>query len=286
MSIQERAMLVQLTMGGFSGRRTARDIAREAAESHGADENALEATLRLIPASELQGIERASRECREYFDKNTLPWQRRGASILPCKLYFEFSQKLGQRLVARESEVDAFMALYEANAVSWVKRLNGLASGHILPTADIVRDRFKATVNFWPFPAGSDFRVDIEESELATLRESADMAAKLRIEEAVKDAVNRLRAVVRRYAENLGRTESGRARRLTDSMEIDLRELLDVLPAFNLTNSPALDAIVSECSALLSAPLATLRDNDDERARVQDEAQRIYDKMAGVWGNA
>ena len=284
MSIQERAMLVQLTMGGFSGRRTARDIAREAAESHGADESALEASLRLIPASELKGIEQASRACREYFDKKTLPWQRRGASLLPCKLYFDFSSALGSLLQARQAEVDCFMIRYEHNAVAWVHRLNGLAQGHILPTADIVRDRFEATVQFWPFPSGGDFRVDLEEDELAKLRESADMAANLRVEEAVKDAVNRLRQVVQRYAQNLGRTETGRARRLTESMEIDLREIVDIIPAFNLNGNPELDAITEECSKLLNSPIDTLREDEGERSRVQAEAERIYEKMKGIWG--
>lgn len=283
-AIAERAMLVQLSMGGFSGKRMARDVAREVAESRGAESDSLDAVLRLIPPRELKGIEAASRACRDYYCRRTLPWQRRGASILPCKIYFDFTKRMGELLEARRQEVDSFMTRYEESAVHWVTRLGGIAHGETLPTADKVRERFEANVQVWPFPSGNDFRLDMEEGQLAELRKAADDAANVRVAEAVADAVNRLRVVVRRYVDNLGHTEDGRARRITGGMESDLRDLLDVLPAFNLTGSKELDAIVEDAKSLLNAPAESLREDEALRGQVREDAQRIYEKMAAIWG--
>lgn len=294
MSIQERAMLIQVSLENYTGRKAARTLAEDVAEEKGAEKDSLTMTLKLIPRDELKDVEAATRAITEYYDKNTLVWIRRGPSLLPVEIYDDFMARLGELVRNREAAVERFKNRYEYMSGHWLARLNGLAGAdYIMPTADDVAGRYTAKIDITPIPDGRDFRINLGEDEVQRLAAAADAAAAERVKLAVADAVSRLRAVVERFAKNLevktvqgdgplaGKTRKGR---VSSAMERDLRDILGVLPAFNLTGDPRIDQIAKECQGLLDTPADVLKVDDIQRHITREKAVKIADKMRSVFG--
>lgn len=286
--IGNKAVLVRLEMGGYTGRQASRRLSRETAEAHGAESNTLTATLRVVPPQALKRVEACSRACREYFDSRTLPWERRGASLLPTAIYWEFTERLSALLDRRTQAVDDFCSEYSASIDDWVARLNGMSVGLRIPDVADVRAAFAHTTSINPVPVGADFRVDVGEEETARIRAAADAAAAERVQAGVMDAVARLREVVERYRDNLRSKVNAdgeeRKGRVTASLGRDLADLLSVVGAFNLTGDAALTRIIEDCRASLPTDTRAVAESDTERARVQAEAERIADQMRELWG--
>ena len=105
---------------------------------------------------------------------------------------------------------------------------------------------------------------------------------------AMKDTAKKIAEVVGHMAEKLktyGTSAKGKKNFFTGSLVENVRELADLLPAFNLTNDPNLDAITDRIKRELCVEEAKeLRENEAARATVQASAEDILKDVEGLLG--
>ena len=99
------------------------------------------------------------------------------------------------------------------------------------------------------------------------------------IDDAMKHTANQIIELVGHMAEKLkeyGTAKKGERKFFMDSLVDNVRELVELLPAFNLTNNPKLDQIAKRMAKELCAEDAqALRENEAARKAVAKSADEI-----------
>lgn len=284
--LSQRAMLARLTVRQWSARKLDRKVTDEVNRSHGAGADAGRYNKRLLSADSLLDVARIGNEARAAHYHFTLAWQDDGARILPAAAFLPYSARLKTLRGEFESAVAAFVRGYPDYVADARVRLNGLFDPADYPAVQDVESRFALAVNVLPMPDSDDFRASIGDAQADAIR--ADIRAQL---DAVQASATR--QVYERIAESVGRmaerlaaykpaTGSAKAEGIfRDSLVENVRDLVAVLPALNLTGDAGLAALSDRIAATLTQHDAeTLRESDSIRSRVATEARAIADHVA------
>lgn len=265
--LQDSAMLVTLNISQWTARKHDRSISNEVDKNHGAKDGGRYNKL-LIRKDALDPISKIEGAARQYLYKVTLAWGDNGERLLPAALFMEFTQTIGQFRSEFDSRVRDFVAEYPKLKEEARTRLGTMYDPNDYP-AD-VRGKFSfPPPSVTPVPSGSDFRVNLNQQYVDEIKASIETQIVTRQEAMLKQCWGRVREVVERMAERLGNDKSP----IYDSLIENARELIQILPALNLTGNPELNAVAKELDAILVPPD---RLRQDKRLR-QDTAKRADD---------
>lgn len=286
MSLTEKAMLVDLNVSVFSGRRHDKAITAEVAETHGAAADAGRYNKLLVAKDAIAIPEKAAGALRIEHYKFTLPWADSGPRILPVAAYFDYTNALQAKREAFDAAVDQFVEQWPNLVQDARRRLNGMFREEDYPSAENIRRRFGVNISVFPLPDASDFRVTLTETELKRIRQDIELTVTDRMENAVRDAWERAHSAVGRMVERLGAytvSEEGKVSHpFRDTMVSNIRELAELLPKLNVTGDAALDAMAAEVRfKLCQFDAQELRDSDTARSTALAAAQDILKKMEG-----
>ena len=285
MSIAERAMIVNLSIKAWTGRKTDKNATADVHRRAGAAADAGAYKKRLISPTRLHAIGTVVSQARAYHYEQTLPWHDGGGRILPSALFFGYSETMRAFEQSFTEAVAAFLADYAAAVTDSRTRLNGLFDPADYPALDDLRKRFSWDVGIEPMPTAADFRInlgaDVEERIKADIEQRAtDAAAK-----GTRQLWQRLYNAVETLAEKLAGDETSFKRYARESMVEHIRRLTAILPAMNLTDDPELEKARQTVEGKIAClNLAELRDNEPERSKAAADAKGILDAMAGFMG--
>lgn len=282
--INESAMLVSLTVRRWHPHKTDEEVSQEVAAQHKASREMGKYRKRLLAKTTFKKLSTIINEIRNFHYFHTLPWSE-GERILSQLGYFEYMKQLSKLRQEFDAEWRAFLPLYPALKEEAKLRMGSLYKEEDYPSIDAIATKFGVDVIVSPIPAGEDFRVDLGAAELKRVRTQLEEQSKAVIEEAIKSVWGRLQKVVQHAAERLkayqevdGKVEHS----FRDTVVTNISELLDVIPALNITNDPKLVEFAAAIRQELTAYSGTvLRDDPKVRATVAQKADDILAKMAG-----
>lgn len=286
-TLATRAMLVSLSISQWSGRRLDREITDEVNRDHGAASDAGRYNKLLLPKEALAGIVSVVSETRADFLKRTLPWMDNGSRIMAADAYMAHMAWIRSQSRKFDSAVDDFIAKYPGYLHDARNRLNGMFKPEDYPDAEELRDKFKLECKVLPVPSSSDFRVDMSEAQAALIRADIEEQVSKATTAAVKDVYVRVADVTGRMVERLnaykpavrkGDKSEGVFR---DSLVGNVRDLIAILPALNITGDPVLADMAEKLKPLAEHDASVLRDNPAIRKDVAAEAQAILDSLSG-----
>lgn len=297
--LSRKATLVSVNVSQWTARRLDRQVTDEVNRRHNAAKDAGRYNKLLIEAEHLAEVNKLVSSIRQLHYSMTRPWCDEGPRILPNVLYSKFTDAL--RVLKRDYEtaVDKFCRAYPDYVETRAKQLNGLFKATDYPSATEIRSKFKIELKVLPFPDAEDFRADLDDDTVADIKaEIAAMSDKV-VDDAMKHTANQIIELVGHMAEKLNEYQSGgpkhakqsgrasgpevkqRRNFFMDSLVENVRELVDLLPAFNLTNNPKLDQITKRMAKELCVEDAqTLRDNDAAREAVAKSADEIVAEVS------
>jgi hypothetical protein len=145
------------------------------------------------------------------------------------------------------------------------------------PAPTDVRRRFSFNVAILPFPDVADFRVTLAKEQLQDTKRQLEEA----LENAMQEPIRRIVFVVERMTDRLNKykpaTDTDKAENtFRDSLVGNIRELVELLPAFNLTDDPKLTALTNRIIVDLCANDAgVLREDEKTRKSVAKAAEVI-----------
>jgi hypothetical protein len=146
--------------------------------------------------------------------------------------------------------------------------------------------KFDFDVVILPCQNPEDFRVSIGEEHIKDLRANAEASLNKVVEGALKDTASRIVKTVGHMAERLTEYKPGdEGERATgtfrDSLVENVRELAELLPAFNLTNDPKLTAVTKKInSQLIKHDAAQLREDEVLRKKLAKTADEIVKEVS------
>ena len=278
--LNDRAMLVSLSIRQWSANKTDKKVTKEVATAHGSDVDMGRYQKSLLAKGALETIKRIAGETRTEFYRRTLPCLDDGARILTSAGYMTTAEYVRKQQSAFDDAVSTFLGSYDQFVAEARTRLNGLFDASDYPSFADLKGKFGFTFGVRPLPDAADFRADIGDEELARVRAELEAEKTAVVDKAMSDVWTRMRDVVAKMAERLkayNPSKPGDAP-FRDTLVTNITELLDVLPSLNLTGDPAVDRFTADIRDGLTRYSA-----EDLRANLftrQDTARRADEILA------
>lgn len=283
--LSRKALLVGVNVRVWTARKMDKKVTDKTNRDHNACADAGRYNKLLIEAKRLEGITTLASQARKIHYTMTKAWTDEGLRILPNVLHQKFADAF--RVVKRrfDSAVDEFVADYPQFVEERKRALNGMFDAADYPPAEQIRSKFELHVNSFPVPDADDFRSDVlDDDTVEDIKRELTATSDNVLQAAMKDTAQQIATVVGHMAEKLKSYKTDGSF-FTASMVENVRDLAELLPAFNLTNDPAMAKLTKRIKKELCADDATtLRHNEKVRESVQKSADDILRDVSDLLG--
>lgn len=281
-ALNEKALLVDLSISHWTARKYDKKISKEIAQSHGADGIADDVgryNKILIAKSAISQVTRTVSRARADHTYYTMPWIDGSFRIVPARLFLDYTAKMGEHKAAFWSAVDTFEAAYPELMREAEKRLNGMFDANDYPHPAAIRERFAFEIDTMPVPNVADFRVSLSDDVAEELRREIEQRATQRYEQATRDVWERIRDAVKHIRDRMRDFDPDAGGKLHDSVIGNLRDLVSILPALNIADDPELENMRRELErSLCKKEIASLKGD----ARGREQTRKAADRLLGV----
>jgi len=280
MKLNDRALLVSLSISQLTARKLDKRATKEVADNNRASTSAGRYNKSLLPLNDmLANVHQKTGVIREKFAKNTLPWGVDGTRILPSANYLQFMQDFRKEKTEWQYLVQTFLDNYEYLVAEAKRWLGDLYDEKDYPSKQSIENKFSMDMGIFPVPS-NDFRVELSSDELTRIQEDLEARMTTVQQEAMNDCWHRLYKHVEHIAEKLSDPKNI----FRDSMVENARETCDLLTRLNVADDPNLEAMRQQVEAkLLGHHPDTLRNDPDVRQDAAEEARKIMDAMGAFF---
>lgn len=280
MNLNDRALLVQLSVSQWTARKYDKKATKEVADANGTTTAVGRYNKSLLPMNDLlDNIHKKTTHIRQRYYDNTLPWGIDGTQMLPTSNYLQFMSDFRKERDEWNILVRNFVDHYDTLKEDAKRILGGLYDPADYPSAVDIRQKFHMDMAVFPVPS-ADFRVSIASDELTRIQQDVERRVAEAQTNAMKDVWQRLFDRVKHMAEKLADPKAI----FRDSMVENAREICALLPRLNFTDDPNLEALRQQVEASLIKHPEALRNDPDLRRDTAAEAKAIMDKMSVFMG--
>jgi hypothetical protein len=289
MDITTKAMLVSLTIKAWSGAKIDKRVGQDVAAREGADNDAGHYSKKLVAKDALAEIKAISGEARTKHYEYTLPWSQDGARILPSAMHAKYAADMRGLQDRFELAVKGFMNDYEGQILLAQRRLGGMFVEADYPDPRDIDSKFAWEINVMPIPSGNDFRVSLSQDMTTAIRQDIEAKTGKAVQDATRSLFDRVTKTIAHMAESLedyGEViENGKIKKINpfrDSVVGNIQELVDLLPALNITGDSTLTTVTEEIkNKLLARTAEELRSMPVVRKEVAQHARKVLEDMEG-----
>jgi hypothetical protein len=283
------AMLLELSFSLWSVRRSAKGIANEVAQHHNADPKMFSASKKLLEENkEYKAVTAAQTAIRKAHYARTLPWGK-GSDIIKMNYFSDYTAEMNTLINDFDQAVQNFVNVYPYLVSQASYALGDEFIAKQYPDASVIRNKFKVKIVPLPFVTSGDFRVEANQFEIRSIKNSFEQAYTEKLGEAIKDIFVKIAEPIKEMSEKLRlfqvvSDENGKEHRVKsfqESVVDNIKAQVNILPSLNLLNDPAIDRFIAEVSQELCRYNAeTLKSDEVLRAATADKADEILDKIS------
>lgn len=238
--LASRAMLVTLNLSSWTARKIDERITEEVRAQHNAQPNAGRYNKALLAKGALADVSGALIRAGRLHRDRTMPWLDSGARILPAVAYERYVSEIQRTKEEFDKAVDAFVEAYPGLIEKAREDLNGMFNETDYPSIGEIRDSFGFAVRVLPMPDAADFRASVGQGQIDQIKAEIEKTTRAALEGAMLDAWRRIIETCERVVEKLKAfkpaTDTDKAQNgFRDSLVEHVRDLVGLLPAFNLT---------------------------------------------------
>jgi hypothetical protein len=279
MSLANEAMVLNLSIGLWSGQKFDKKWTQDALADAGAAPQSARMNKHLIPEDAMRPILTAANALRSNFYKWTLPWKDNGDRLLTRQAYTDFMNDHAERKTAFELAARTFIEdVYPIVLDRASFRLGTRFDEGDYPAPDQLWPRYYAVLSIDPVAAAGDFRVRIDKDQAARVRQAIEVETNERIARAQFDVLRRLNDSLGRFVAAI--RDDGRLR--NDTLGA-LQEVIRVLPMLNVTGDTEISAACAKAQVLASAldglDGPALKKNNTLRSRLREQAAEIMESI-------
>lgn len=272
--LTEKAMLITLNISCWTARKFDRQLTQELEHSHDV-EDAGRFNKLLIDKNYIGDIQSIANKARTFHYYNTLAWGDNQRILLSVN-YFDYMEKLNEFNIQYNEAVRGFKKQYVALIEKAKIRLNTMFKSEDYPTVEDLKYKYRFGVDVSPIPESDDFRVSLNDEEVAEIKEKIEQKQKDGVAEAMKEVWQRLYDIVSHMSKSLHNSD----KIFRDSLIDNVIKLAQMLPKLNLTDDPELMKMKEEVELKLTkADPVNIRRNRGLRMEVADNADELLKKM-------
>ena len=284
--VARAAMLVDLNIAIYSGRKQDRTTQAEVTLAKGSGSKKAASVYKNLFAEckELDAITKFQARARSEHYRLTMPWNDRGARLLPTASLMDYKQVMSRYQQEFDRLVDAFLIKYSTLVAAAAFQLGTLFDRNEYPDAAQVARRFRMDLSFVPLPTSGDFRLDVESDVQRELMEQYERRLEEQLASATKDSWTRLYEALSRLSDRLTVDEDGKKKIFHDTIVTGAVDLCELLTAMNVTQDPQLESARRQLQeVLLGVTPKELRDEDGTRVLTKQKVDQIL--SAFDWGD-
>jgi len=272
--LQSKAMLAQLSISQWTGRKADKKVTGEVERNHGAHDSGKFNKI-LVAKELLDPIAKIAGRARDYHYNFTLAWSDSGPRLLPSALFAEYTTTFRGLKSEFEKAVNVMVNQYPIEVQAARNRLGTMYEPGDYPDPSDIYSKFGIKTEFMPVPDGDDFRVEVSADERAELAESVRHAVHNRQAGAVRATYDRIRDVVSKIEERLTQPDAI----FKDTLITNAIDLCRVLDGLNITDDPEITSICADMRNHLLMPPSSLRNSPSIRAATADHARCILSRL-------
>lgn len=279
--LRERALLVRFSVGRWYGTGADEQVTAQVKEDAGATGDIGNFTKRFMSRDKLAQINAITGEARKFYKTITLPWSDGGSRLLSAEAFFTFKSEMLAFEGRFGTAVREFLERYPDFIDQERERLGKLFKQHDYPTVDQLRERFRFSLAIDALPNADDFRVALGAEEVQRIRQDIEQRVEHAVHEASQSIWERMQEIVTGIKERLQDNV------VRETLLQPLKELVQLMPALNITNDPALTKLAEQAAQdLLAFDVDELRGKDAEPSRklVANKADAILKQMSSFTG--
>ena len=283
MNLNDRALLVQLSISQWTARKYDKRVTQQVADANNTTMSAGRYNKSLLPMNDaLDHVHKKATHIRTKFYANTLPWGIEGTQMLPTANYLSFMTDFRKEKAEWQMLVQTFVDNYDQLCLNAQRILGSLYNSADYPSASEIRQKFHMDMAVFPVPA-TDFRVSIASDELTRIQQDVERRVADAQATAMQEVWQRLYDRVKHMAEKLADPKAI----FRDSMIENAREICMILPRLNFADDPNLESLRQEVEmGIANHHPDALRNDPDLRRDTAAEAKAIMNKMSVFMGGA
>ena len=243
-SVSNASMLVELSIGSWTGRKLDKRASQDVTDNAKAAKGVANVHKKLLgDCAELDAVQKFVANARNVHYSSTAPWSDTGLRILPTARYFKYHEQMTGLQDEFARLTDAFLQAYDWEISQAQVKLGDLFNPDEYPTADSLRGKFKFKINYIPLPAAGDWRVDMEQDALDTLKDHYEKFYNNQLQVALKDVWSRTHDALSKMSERLDYSDDETKKVFRDSLVENVLEVVDLLGDFNITGDAQMSAM-------------------------------------------
>lgn len=270
--ITQSAMLVRFSISAWTAKANDKKVAEEVATKHNTTSDVGRYIKTLVDKAAISAVHNAAFHVRTVFND--------GVRILNSTAYFDFTAAMQKALVEYDEKVDTFVSSYEDLVAEAKKKMNGLFNPADYPSPEDIKRKFGHSIVVMPMPDAKDFRVALSQAEADNVRANIEAHVKQTLNDAMKDAWDRLYSEVKHIADILKEKKAVR-----DSLRENAVALCGILSKINVTGDAHLEEMRKEVERSICAyDPDSIRKSKSLRSKVAKNADDIISKMEAYMG--
>ena len=277
-ALSKKAMLVELSLSVWTGRKKDKHVSEEVMSSKGAEKDAGAWWTYLIPRKAMKNVYSAYGRCRAVHNNLTLPWNDDGCRILPAAMFMDYSKAMREAKDEFSKAVEAFLEEYPALINQAHDRLGKLLDRNALPTPNQLRTKFGVHQRIYPLPDSHDFRVELAEGDVKDIRKQMEADINSSVSKSMTSLWQRLSELVAKIESTLNEPK----KIFRDSLFTNLTDFCELIPKLNLTEDAALEGVRKELvERLTKLKPESVRTGKAERKVAHKTAKEMLEKIEG-----
>ena len=277
MSLDTKAVLVQLNISQWTARKYDKRVTQEVSDKHNTVGDVGRYNKALLPDNDLlKRIQKKATAIRTEYYANTLGWGvTDGIQLLPSANYMDFMEQFREHRAEWQVLVDEFISQYMQLKDNAERTLGDMYNESDYPEEHELRSKFAMDMTVLPVPS-DDFRVEIGSDEMERIADEVRSQVEGAYQSSIKEIWQRLYDKVEAMNKKLSDPKAVFRNTLTEN----LSDVCDLLTRMNINDDPDLESIRQQVDSELTRnhPDA-LRNDPIKRREVADKSKDIMSKM-------
>ena len=242
-SISTAAMLVELSIGTWTGRKLDKRASQDVTSQNNADKGVANVHKKLLgDCAELDAVQKFTANARNTHYACTMPWSDTGLRLLPTTQYFKYTQEMSALQNEYQRLVQVFLDAYSWEIQNSQLKLGALFNSDEYPTADSLTSKFRFKMNYMPLPDVGDWRVSIGGETEQALRSQYEGYYATQLQAAMGDVWKRAHEALTKMSDRLDYADDMTKKVFRDSLVTNVHDMIELLGACNVTNDPVMSA--------------------------------------------
>ena len=276
--LNERAMLVHLSISQWSGSKINSKTSRELCSMKGAKSDAATVVINYIPKDQLQPLRQKANQIRRIHNVWTRPWLDGGIRIIARKNIPIYDSRMKEAIDSYNKEANRWVKfVYPKILEKMPARLANLLDNQPMPSQLELQRKLSVRTGKYPVPNENDITIGGKEGE--QLKKEVAESIQATLKQSMIDIWSELMSLVGKVQERLSDPD----KKFKDSLIKNLAEFCERIKNENFTDDPQLENMRLEViKKLAETDPQDLRENKMYRKAKAKKAGAILDSIRKI----